>query len=134
MFKTSGGKYVAPQVIENVIKQSIYIEQVMVIGEGQKHPAALIQPNFEAVNAWLRDNGKNELNPDDMSSNSEVISIIMADVEKANAHFAQWEKVKKIHLTSDVWSVDAGHLTPTMKLRRKIVSSMYNSQIEKIYG
>jgi long-chain acyl-CoA synthetase len=134
MFKTSGGKYVAPQVIENVIKQSIYIEQVMVIGEGQKHPAALIQPNFEAVNAWLSDNGKNELNPDDMSSNSEVISIIMADVEKANAHFAQWEKVKKIHLTSDVWSVDAGHLTPTMKLRRKIVSSMYNSQIEKIYG
>ena len=134
MFKTSGGKYVAPQVIENVIKQSIYIEQVMVIGEGQKHPAALIQPNFEAVNTWLRDNGKNELSADEMSSNSEVTSIIMADVEKANANFAQWEKVKKIHLTSDVWSVDAGHLTPTMKLRRKIVSSKYSSQIDKIYG
>lgn len=134
MFKTSGGKYVAPQVIENVIKQSVYIEQVMVIGEGQKHPAALIQPNFEAVNTWLRDNGKNELSADEMSSNSEVTSIIMADVEKANANFAQWEKVKKIHLTSDVWSVDAGHLTPTMKLRRKIVSSKYSSQIDKIYG
>lgn len=134
MFKTSGGKYVAPQVIENVIKQSIYIEQVMVIGEGQKHPAALIQPNFEAVNTWLRDNGKNELSADEMSSNSEATSIIMADVEKANANFAQWEKVKKIHLTSDVWSVDAGHLTPTMKLRRKIVSSKYSSQIDKIYG
>ena len=134
MFKTSGGKYVAPQVIENVIKQSIYIEQVMVIGEGQKHPAALIQPNFEAVNTWLRDNGKSELSADEMSSNSEVSSIIMADVEKANANFAQWEKIKKIHLTSDVWSVDAGHLTPTMKLRRKIVSSKYSSQIDKIYG
>ncbi len=134
MFKTSGGKYVAPQVIENVIKQSIFIEQVMVIGEGKKHPAALIQPNFEAINAWINEKGEKEMTPDEIASNPKVNEKIMADVDKANAQFAQWEKVKKIHLTSDVWSVDSGHLTPTMKLRRKIIASKYTSEIEAIYN
>ena len=134
MFKTSGGKYVAPQVIENVIKQSIFIEQVMVIGEGQKHPAALIQPNFEAINAWLIEKGEKEMTPNEIASNPKVNEKVMADVNKANTQFAQWEKVKKIHLTLDVWSVDSGHLTPTMKLRRKIIASKYNSEIEAIYN
>jgi long-chain acyl-CoA synthetase len=133
MFKTSGGKYVAPQVIENVIKQSIFIEQVMVIGEGQKHPSALIEPNTDALNTWLKENGDKELSLEEMSTNKKVIDKIKSEVDVVNDQFAQWEKVKKILLTPDAWSVDSGHLTPTMKLRRKIITSKYTQLIDRIY-
>lgn len=134
MFKTSGGKYVAPQVIENVIKQSMFIEQVMVIGEGQKHPAALVEPNKDALNTWLQENEETELSLEEMSANKKVMDKIKSEVDIANEQFAQWEKVKKILLTPDAWSVESGHLTPTMKLRRKIISNKYTQLIERIYN
>ena len=132
MFKTSGGKYVAPQVIENVIKQSTLIEQVMVVGENQKFPSALIQLNFEAVNEWMG-NKENPKTAKQLIKNQKVNDQIKNDIESANANFAQWEKVKKFKLTEDVWSIDSGHLTPTMKLKRKIIAEKYSSLIKEIY-
>ena len=133
MFKTSGGKYIAPQVIENVIKQSTLIDQVMVIGENQKFPSAVIQLNFEAVNEWLGHTEK-PLTQKKLIQDNKVIEKINADVENANSNFAQWEKVKAFKLTDDVWSIDSGHLTPTMKLKRKIIAEKYKSLIEEIYS
>jgi long-chain acyl-CoA synthetase len=133
MFKTSGGKYVAPQVIENIVKQSTLIDQVMVVGESQKYPAALIQLNFDAVNEWL---GKTDtpLNYTEMVVNEKVLNKIKKDVDLANENFAQWEKIKKFKLTPEIWSVDSGHLTPTMKLKRKIIKSKYQDLLEEIYS
>jgi long-chain acyl-CoA synthetase len=133
MFKTSGGKYVAPQVIENVVKQSTLIDQVMVVGESQKYPAALIQLNFDAVNEWL---GQTDipLNYTEMVANEKVLNKIKKDIDQANENFAQWEKIKKFKLTPEIWSVESGHLTPTMKLKRKIIKSKYQDLLEDIYS
>ena len=134
MFKTSGGKYVAPQLLENRLKQSRFIEQVMVVGEGEKMPAALIQPNFEFLFSWAERQkiavGENS----DIVLNEKVIERIQQEVDVANEDFAKWEKVKQFRLTPDVWSVDDGHLTPTMKLRRKIVKEKYINLYNDIYG
>ena len=135
MFKTSGGKYIAPQVIENAMKQSVYIEQIMVIGENQKFPAALIQLNFEAVEAWAREK-QLQLSADQATwcKNAVIQNKVMDEVNSINERFGQWEKVKEIQLTPDVWSVDDGQLTPTMKLKRKVLKEKYNSLIENIYS
>ena len=133
MFKTSGGKYVAPQVIENVIKQSTLIDQVMVVGENQKFPSALVQLNFEAVNEWMG-NVENPKTAKQLIQDQKVIDQIKNDIESANANFAQWEKVKKFKLTDDIWSIDSGHLTPTMKLKRKVIAEKYDNLIKEIYS
>lgn len=134
MFKTSGGKYVAPQLLENRLKQSRFIEQVMVIGEGEKMPAAFIQPNFEFVYAWAEKKGIKIGANDDITTNNQVLDRFQEEVDEANESFAKWEKVKQFRLTPDVWSIDDGHLTPTMKLRRKIIKGMYKEQYSSIYG
>ena len=134
MFKTSGGKYVAPQLIENDMKQSRFIEQIMVVGEGEKMPAALIQPNFEFVREWARRH-KVSLNSDNQSlvSNQNVIARIQEEVDHYNERFGKWEKVKKFELTPDVWSIDEGHLTPTMKLKRRVIKEKYMPLYNRIY-
>ena len=134
MFKTSGGKYVAPQLLENRFKQSRFIEQIMVVGEGEKMPAAIIQPDFDFLRSWaqrhhieLDDNGS-------MVKNEKVIARIQEEVDQANDSFAKWEKVKQFRLTPDVWSIEEGHLTPTLKLKRKIVKGKYIGLYNDIYG
>ncbi|MEM9076113.1 MAG: long-chain fatty acid--CoA ligase [Bacteroidota bacterium] len=134
MFKTSGGKYVAPQILENRFKQSRFIEQIMVVGEGEKMPAALIQPNFEFLYEWANRHEITVSENSDIILNEKVISRIQEEVDMANADFAKWEKVKQFRLTPDVWNVDDGHLTPTMKLRRKIVKEKYMDLYNNIYG
>lgn len=135
MFKTSGGKYVAPQIIENTMKQSRFIEQIMVVGEGEKMPAAFIQPNFEFVKEWAKIKGITIGTTDaEISANPEVKQRIDEEVEELNKKFGNWEQVKKIELTPDVWSIDAGHLTPTMKLKRKIIKEKYQNLYDKIYN
>ena len=134
MFKTSGGKYVAPQMLENTFKQSRFIEQIMVIGEGEKMPAAFIQPNFEFVREWAsRHNLKFNTN-EELCANQMVIDRIQEEIDHCNEKFGNWEKVKRFELTPEVWSIDAGHLTPTMKLRRKIIKERYSDLYQKIYG
>jgi len=136
MFKTSGGKYVAPQMLENTFKQSRFIEQIMIVGEGEKMPAAFIQPNFEFVKEWAIRNNVATANTsnEELSQSKEVIARIQEEIEHYNERFGNWEKVKKFELTPDVWSIDGGHLTPTMKLRRKIIKEKYNALYLKIYG
>ncbi len=134
MFKTSGGKYVAPQLLENRFKQSRFIEQIMVVGEGEKMPAALIQPNFDFLYSWAEKHNVTLGANSDICVNTKVIARIQDEVDSANEDFAKWEKVKQFRLTPDVWSVDDGHLTPTMKLRRKIVKEKYMDLYNDIYG
>ena len=136
MFKTSGGKYIAPALIEGQMKQSLFIEQMMVIGEGQKMPAALIQPNFEYVGEWMKDNNI-DCKADDLASlcnNEQLLSAIQADVDQHNQKFGKWEQIKKFELTPEIWSIDAGHLTPTMKLKRKVVKEKFKDLITAIYA
>jgi long-chain acyl-CoA synthetase len=135
MFKTSGGKYIAPQLLENAMKQSRFIEQIMVIGDGQKMPAAFIQLNFAYVKEWATANHitlgtTNEA----IISNSKVIERIQQEVDHVNEKFGNWEKIKRFELTPDLWTIESGHLTPTMKLKRKIVLEKYHGLFEKIYN
>lgn len=134
MFKTSGGKYIAPQLIENAMKQSRFIEQIMVIGDGEKMPAAFIQPNFEFVKEWAKlhsiDVGTD---PKAIATNDKVVARINAEVDKINEKFGNWEKIKKIELTPEVWSIGGGELTPTLKLKRKQVLEKYKYLYDKIY-
>jgi long-chain acyl-CoA synthetase len=134
MFKTSGGKYVAPQLLENRLKQSRFIEQVMVVGEGQKMPAALIQPNFEFMMEWAKRRQIPLGDPSEAVNNPQVLERFQKEVDEANAQFAKWEKVKQFRLTPDAWTVEGGHLTPTMKLRRKIIQEKYRDLYNDIYG
>ena len=134
MFKTSGGKYIAPALIENELKQSRLIEQVMVVGEGEKMPAALIQLNFDYVIGWLSKNHpevKTDLNS--IVSSQIVKDKIQLEVDEANKKFGHWEQVKLFELTPEIWSIDAGHLTPTMKLKRKDIKEKYIDLYKKIY-
>ncbi len=135
MFKTSGGKYIAPQLIENTMKQSRFIEQIMVIGDGQKMPAAFIQPNFEFVKEWAKIHKITIGNSnEEIVSNLKVIERIQDEVNKLNEKFGNWEKIKRFELTPDIWSIEAGHLTPTLKLKRKIVMEKYLDLFHKIYN
>ena len=135
LFKTSGGKYIAPQLIENQMKQSLFIEQIMVIGEGQKMPAALIQPAFEYIETWAQENNVSVGdNMESICQNETLIAAIQADITEHNQNFGKWEQIKKFELTPDVWSIDDGHLTPTMKVKRKVVKEKYKALSDKIYA
>ncbi len=134
MFKTSGGKYVAPQLLENRFKQSRFIEQLMVVGESEKMPAALIQPDFAYLFEWAKENGITINENSDIVLNEKVLAKYQEEVDMANESFAKWEKVKQFRLTPDIWSINEGHLTPTMKLRRKIIKGKYMDLYNNIYG
>ena len=134
LFKTSGGKYIAPQVIENRMKRSPFIEQIMVIGEGEKMPSALIQPDFEYIKNWLPGNKTKIL--DDFKKickNKELLIKIEEEIRKINNEFGDWERIKKFELTPEIWSIENGLLTPTMKLKRKYIIKKFIHLKEKIY-
>ncbi|MFH4967343.1 AMP-binding protein [Gaetbulibacter sp. M240] len=133
MFKTSGGKYVAPALIENQFKQSRFIEQIMVIGEGEKMPAALIQLNFEFVKEWAKRHDIVFQSDAEMVQNETLLERIQEEIDTANKKFGKWEQIKKFEITPDIWSIEGGHLTPTMKLRRRVIKEIYQDLIDKIY-
>ena len=134
IFKTSGGKYVAPQLMENKFKESRFIEQIMVIGENQKHPAALLVPAFDFVKNWCESNNINVLDNKSLCEHDEVISKIKSEVDFYNTHFSQWEQVKKIELIDQEFAVETGELTPTLKFKRKIILDKYKNLVAKIYN
>ncbi|MFK5959497.1 MAG: long-chain fatty acid--CoA ligase [Lutibacter sp.] len=135
MFKTSGGKYIAPAVLECKLKESRFIEQVMVIGESEKMPAAIIQPHFEFLIEWIKRKQLkiNISSFEDIISNKKVIKRIGEEIVFANSFFGNWEKIKDFELTSDIWSIENDLLTPTMKLKRKSIIQKYNHLYFKIY-
>jgi long-chain acyl-CoA synthetase len=134
MFKTSGGKYIIPTLIENDLKESNFIEQVMVIGENQKMPAALIQLDFEFIKEWIeRKKLDIETTPEAICASELIIERIQKEVDKSNQGFGKWEQVKRFELTPDVWCIEGGHLTPTMKMKRSVIFELYKELAAKIY-
>ena len=133
IFKTSGGKYVAPQVMENKLKASRFIEQVMVIGENQKFPAALIVPEFNFLKDYCARKGIPFESREQVVAEQRIRDRIFREVETANAGLGQWEQVKKIALLTQEWTIDGGELTPTLKLRRKPIMAKYAAKAEGIY-
>jgi long-chain acyl-CoA synthetase len=134
LFKTSGGKYVAPLPIESRLKESIYIEQVMVIGADRKFVSALIVPSFPNVQEWARQQGIPETDPDKLIRDARVLEHFRELVESFNKFFNPVEQVKKFELLSQEWSVDSGELTPKLSLKRKVVLEKYKEAIERIYA
>ena len=134
MFKTSGGKYVAPQVIENLAKASQFIEQIMVVGDGEKMPTALVQPDFEFAKSWASKNNINiGVSPREIANSNELKAEIEKEISKINVHLGKWEQVKKIELTPVIWTEDNGLLTPTLKLKRKAIKEHFIKLYEKLY-
>lgn len=135
MFKTSGGKYVAPQIIENLAKASKFIEQIMVTGEGEKMPTALVQPDFHFAKNWAhRKHIKIGETPEEIANSPELKARIEKEIDKINAGLGNWEQVKKIALTPEVWSVENGLLTPTMKLKRRVIKEKFSDLYESLYN
>lgn len=135
MFKTSGGKYVAPQPMENKFKESRFIEQIMVIGDGRKHPAALIVPAFDFFKQWCSYKGHECTDSrEDMIKNPHLIQKMNEEVEYYNQNFGKWEQIKKFELVANEWTVENGELTPTLKPKRKVMNEKYKDLIEKIYS
>jgi long-chain acyl-CoA synthetase len=133
MFKTSGGKYVAPQAIENKLKASRFIEQVMVIGENRKFPAALLVPNFEFLKDYCALKGIPFTDRDQVIADKRIADRFMREVEKVNEGLGNWEQVKKIILLPREFTIDAGELTPTLKLKRKPITQRFADRIEALY-
>lgn len=131
IFKTSGGKYVAPAHIENLFKASNFIDQIVVIGEGRKMPAALIQLNYEYVEDWAKLHDYKIIKP---HQDERLIARIQKEIDHANAQLGKWERIKKFEITEDIWTIEEGLLTPTLKPRRKFIKKKYADIIEKIYA
>ena len=134
MFKTSGGKYIVPAPIENLLKASPLIETVVVIAQGRHFPSALIVPDFEALRAWAADQGIDAPSNTVLCAASKVQDRIMEEVADGCKDMPRFERIKKIALVDQDFSVDGGELTPTMKVRRKQVNEKYSSLIESIYS
>ena len=134
LFKTSGGKYVAPLPIENKLKESVFIEQVMLVGVERKFVSALIVPSFPNLRDWARKNNIPDSNNQEMVRNQKVIDMFKELVESFNKFFNHVEQVKKFELLTNEWSVDTGELTPKMSLKRKVVMEKYRDAIDRIYG
>ncbi len=133
MFKTSGGKYVVPPLLESKLKQSLFIEQVMVIGEGEKMPAAIIQPNFDYLKDWATNNNVSFNSNEELIANDKVLAQITEAVKVCNTNFGKWEQIKVFKLTPDEWTIDGGHLTPTMKMKRVVIMKIYKHLYDEIY-
>lgn len=129
MFKTSGGKYIAPQPMENRFKESPFIEQIMIVGENQRFPGALIVPAFAYVKEWLGEDLTNQ----EMANYPKVAAQIQAEVDRINKGYGDWERVKKFAILSQEFTIEAGELTPTLKLKRKAVMARYVKEVSAIY-
>ncbi|MEN8927717.1 MAG: AMP-dependent synthetase/ligase [Flavobacteriales bacterium] len=134
IFKTSGGKYVSPELMENKFKLSPLIEQVMVIGENKKHTAALVIPAFESLRQYADYKEITYSSNEDLISNEKIIDKFQREFDKYNADFAKWETVKKFKLIAKEWSIETGELTPTLKLKRNVVMDKCASLVADIYA
>jgi len=133
LFKTSGGKYISPQQIENKMKEIPYVEQIMVVGENRNFVSALIVPNFLNLSEWCLKNGVAAKTPDEMVKNPEVQKLFKTSIDDKNKNFGQWETIKKFELMPKEWTIESGELTPTTKVKRKVVNEKYKDLIEHIY-
>lgn len=133
IFKTSGGKYVAPQLLENKLKESIFVEQAIVVGEGEKFPSALLVPEFNALKEWCVRHEVPCGSNDEMVKQPKVLEKFDEEVKHLMNSVAKYEQVKKVVLLTKLFSIDSGELTPTLKLRRKVIHSKYQQEILSMY-
>ncbi|MGZ3900915.1 MAG: long-chain fatty acid--CoA ligase, partial [Bacteroidia bacterium] len=133
MFKTSGGKFITPQHVENKLKESRFIEQAMVIGENEKFPSAFIVPAFVYIKQWCEKRGIPFVSNEEIIKNEIVRKRIMEEVEYANTEFAQYEKLKRVELLPREWTVDHGELTPKLSLKRKVILAENKEAYDRIY-
>jgi len=134
LFKTSGGKYVAPQPIENKMKESKFIEQIIVLGSERKFVSALIIPSFTAVRDWMKENGIQDMSNAEIVKDQKVHDLFRSVIDHHNVNFNHVEQIKKFALLSTDWSVDGGEMTPKMSLKRKVIMEKYKNNIEDIYA
>lgn len=134
LFKTSGGKYVAPQPIENKLKESMYIEQVIVVGADRKFVGALIVPSFANLKVWMQQQGLTNKSPEEAIHEPKVLELYKNIVEEMNAEINHVEQIKKFELLPREWSIESGEMTPKMSLKRKIIMEKYKDAIERIYA
>lgn len=133
IFKTSGGKFIAPQLIENHLKESSYIEQVMVIGEGHKFPSALIIPSFDSLKKWCERSNINYTSNQEMITKDIIIQKIQKQVDVTNKGLAHFEQIKAFALLPNEWSIENEELTPKLSLKRKVILKNYDKEIQNIY-
>ncbi|GAB2552015.1 AMP-dependent synthetase/ligase [Rufibacter soli] len=133
MFKTSGGKYVAPQLIENKLKESLVIEQVMVVGEGEKFPGALIVPAFDGLQEWCKIHHIPYTTNEEMIKKPEILEKFQKEIDKANETLAQYERIKKFVVLPKAWSVETGEMTPKLSIKRKVITANNKDLIEGLY-
>lgn len=134
LFKTSGGKYVAPQPIENKLKESKFVEQVIVVGAEKKFVGALIVPSFAMLREWMRENNINYTTPEQAIKDPQVLNMFRDLVESFNKYFNHVEQIKKFELLPREWSIDSGEMTPKMSLKRKVIMEKFRGPIERIYA
>ncbi len=133
IFKTSGGKYIAPQQVENQLKQSRFIAQCMVVGENHKFPAALIVPQFDVLQAWLATDGQAIEDRAEVLKHPRVTELIQSEIDHCNQGFGRYSQVKKFVLLAEEWTIASGELTPTLKLKRKQILKKHASEIAALY-
>jgi long-chain acyl-CoA synthetase len=133
LFKTSGGKYIAPSPIEQMIKGSRFVSQVVLVGNDRKFPSALIVPNFEQLESFAKHEGLSLKTPKDFCESERIIRLLEKQVDELTKDLSKFEKVKKIALLEEEMTVEGGELTPTLKVKRRVVDEKYKGVIEKIY-
>jgi long-chain acyl-CoA synthetase len=134
MFKTSGGKYIAPQPMENKFKESSLIEQILVVGENKNYPAALIIPSIIGLQDWCRHKDIPYTTDAEMLQKPEIIEKFQKEIDNLNKYFGKWEQVKKFKILPTQWTVETGELTPTMKLKRKVIHQKFAKEIESLHA
>jgi long-chain acyl-CoA synthetase len=134
LFKTSGGKYIAPQVIEQKIKASRFVNQVVLIGNGRKFPSALIVPDWEQLNSYAQLKGIDERTPAGLCQHPRILDLFQRQVDAHTADLAQYERVKRIALLERELTIEGGELTPTLKVKRRVVDEKYRDVIERLYA
>ncbi len=134
LFKTAGGKYIAPQAVENKMKESRFIEQIMVVGgDDKKYIAALIVPSFVQLRAWAEENEIALTTNEELVKNQFVNELLNKEVTRLNHSFGKWEQIKKIKLLPDEWTIDSGFLTPTLKLKRRVLADVFKNDIDALF-
>ncbi|HEX8071720.1 MAG TPA: long-chain fatty acid--CoA ligase [Pyrinomonadaceae bacterium] len=139
LFKLSNGKYVAPQQVESLIKQSALVSQVVVVGAGRKQPAALVVPDWEALTGALAENGvappaKNDGQRAALSRDPKAVRLVQREVQALTAELADYERVRRVALLPEEFSIDGGEMTPTLKIKRRVIDQKYGKLIDELYA
>src|SRR6185436_648657 len=133
LIKTSGGKYVAPQRVESLIKSSRFVSQVFVVGNARKFPSALIVPNMELLRSYAGMKGIACKDDRELLAHPRIVDLIQRQVDKYTSELGQWEKVKKVALLEHELTIESGDLTPTLKPRRSVIEKKYAAVIDRMY-